>query len=127
MTRAESAEQRAERIARELREATREAAGVLSDVRSVILELRSLIPSEARDAVYRLLSPALAQLADAITTTVHQAQVEVTKEFNETEERLTALLRDLEKSGNVYSVGMPVVEGVKAVDKLLKDVVERNR
>lgn len=119
--RSETSTERAERIIRELREATSEAAGVLKDMRALVREVRELLPVEARQAVARELAPSLDGFSVQLVQTIHKAETQIMERFNETGEGLEALLNDLVERGNLYKIGHPVVEGVDAVQEIIDD------
>ena len=126
MTR-ESTEERAARILGELRAATAQAGGVIKDLRALVREVRELLPAEAHAAVARELVPALEGFSVRLTTVMHAAEVEIKDRFNETSEGLEALLNDAVARGNLYKVGMPVVEGVKAVEGIIENAKRATR
>lgn len=123
----ETTDQRGERIAAELREATAEAAGVLKDMRAVIREVRELLPRAARMAVASELLPHLQAMQQRLTDTILTAETEIKDRFNETSEGLEALFNDAFARGNVYKLGSPVVEGVKATEALIEDAKRATR
>lgn len=126
MTR-ETTEQRGERIAAELREATAVAAGVLKDMRAVIREVRELLPVAARMAVASELLPHLEAMQQRIMQGITAAETEISNRFNETSEGLEALMNDFVARGNLYKLGMPVVEGVKAVEEIIENAKRATR
>lgn len=123
----ETTDKRGERIAAELRAATSEAAGVLKDLRATISEVRALLPVAARMAVASELLPHLEAMQQSITDTIYAAELEVRNRFNETSEDVEALMNDMVARGNIYKLGMPVVAGTKAVEKMIKDAKRATR
>jgi hypothetical protein len=117
----ETSTERSERIINELREATREAAGVLKDMRALVREVCELLPGEAHAAVARELVPSLEAFSVQLTQAVYAAETQIMERFNETGEGLEALLNDLVQRGNLYKIGHPVVEGVDAVTEIIQD------
>lgn len=126
MTPAPDRLERAERILGELREATAEAAGVLKDMNAALAAARPVVQGLAREQITADVLPVLEQLRRDVVDACHAAQIEIRNEFNDTSAKLEAMLDDLVSSGNIYKLGMPAVEGVKAVDKLIEDVQKRN-
>lgn len=126
MTR-ETTEQRGKRIAGELRAATADAAGVLKDMRAVIREVRELLPVAARMAVASELLPHLEAMQQRIMQGITAAETEISNRFNETSEGLEALMNDFVARGNLYKLGMPVVEGVKAVEEIIENAKRATR
>ncbi len=124
---AEGTEARAVRITTELRAATSEAAGLLKDMRAMIREMRTVLPEEAHAAVACQLGPTLDAFSVHLTQTVLRAETEIKDRFNETSEGLEALLQDLVDRGNLYKIGHPIVEGVDAVESLIKEVRDHQR
>ena len=123
----ETSTERAERIVRELRAVTTEAAGVLKDLRALVKEVRNLLPAEAHDAVARELIPSLESFSVMLVGTIHAAEVEIKDRFNETAEGIEALMMDLVHSGQIYKLGSPEVQGSKAVQALIDEAKRRNR
>lgn len=121
MSRQESAEERAQRIIAELRAATSDAAGVAKDLRALVKEVRESLPMQARAEVARVLVPAIEGFSEQLTQTIHAAEVEVKDRFNETSAGIRAVLQDLVARGLLYELGSPVVEGVEAVEAMIKD------
>ena len=77
MSRAESGDERAERIAAELREATREAAGVLKDLRAAVKTARGEVEQYLHDECQRALNQNTANMLDTVRqiTGDHEARV----------------------------------------------------
>jgi hypothetical protein len=115
----ETAVERAQRITLELRAATSEGAAMLKDMRALLREVRSLLPAQAAAAVAGQVLPALESFNEQLTATITAAETEIATRFNETTEALDALMSDFAARGNIYRVGMPVVEGVKAVEEII--------
>lgn len=120
-------EDRGIRIAAELRAATSEAAGVLKDLRAAISEVRELLPAAAAGAVAAQLLPVLETWDTTLTQAIHASEVEIANRFNETGAALEALMDDFAARGNIYKVGMPVVEGVEAVKGIINKAKRATR
>ena len=123
----ESPEARAGRLIAELRAATSEAAGMLKDLRAALTQARTIVPTLVSTHLLNQVVPVLQAFDEQLTETLHATDLEIRDRFNNTSNELEAVLNDLVKTGNIYKLGMPIVEGSENVRKMIKEVVERNR
>lgn len=98
---------------------------MVKDLTAATAEAKRATAALADTAVADSLMPVVRQWQERIDKRIMDAEVEIRDRFNETSTGLEALMQDFVDRGNVYKVGMPVVEGVVAVQAMIDDVLRR--